>query len=101
MAVPQLGSPLSLDFVCEVLIDRTDTVSPHTLAVQIAKQQRTLQQVFVITVDGATDVTVGVGPLARLDVDPLAYKSDLRPPVISFDQRALRFVVIHRITREF
>ena len=87
--------------VGEILVDCRDALVPHALAVLIAKQQRAFQKVFVITVDRAADVTVGVGPLAGLDVDPFADQTDLRATVVCFDERALGLFVKDRFAGEF
>jgi len=61
-----------------VLVYCRDAVQPHPLAILIVKQQPALQQILVITIDGAADVTIGVGPLAGFNVDPSTDQPDGR-----------------------
>jgi hypothetical protein len=49
---------------------------PHPLAIFILKEQPALQEVFIVTIDGATDMTIGIYPLACLDIDPRTYQAN-------------------------
>ena len=60
-----------------LLMTPVDALVPHPRAVLIAEEQGTLQKVFVITADCATDVTVSVGPCTGLDVDPFTNQANL------------------------
>src|SRR5215213_465937 len=89
VAVPQLDAAFVAYFIRQILVDGGNAFGPHPFAVRIAKQQRALQKVLVITVDRAADVTIGIGPLAGLDIDPLANQSDLRAAVVGLNERTL------------
>src|SRR6185369_17153162 len=100
MTVPKLHLIFATYLVREILINRRDALVPHPFAVSIAKQQRALQQVLVITIDRAADVAVSIRPLACLDIDPLAHQPDLRAAVVRFDERALRLLEKYRFAGE-
>src|SRR5581483_5896045 len=73
MTVPEFRGLASFRFVAQVLIDCRDSAFPHLPAIRIVKHNRALQKIFVVTVNRAADVAVGVGPLAGLYVDPSSY----------------------------
>jgi NAD(P)-dependent dehydrogenase (short-subunit alcohol dehydrogenase family) len=82
------------------LIPSTFDEEKHLFAIAIAKQQPALQQVLVVTIDRAADVTIRLGPFAGFDVDPFANKANLRAPFESFDEGAFSFLVVNRLTGE-
>ena len=77
----------------QISIDRNRALIPHPPAVLIIKQNRALQEIFVITIDRAADMTVGVSPVPRLDIDPGADQTDGRAAIEYFHQRPFRFVI--------
>src|SRR5438094_5237746 len=83
----------ALSLVAQILIDGADAFIPHPPAILIVKQDRALQKIFVITIDRAADVTVGVGPLPCLDIDPCSDQTDRRAAIVNLNQRALCFVI--------
>jgi hypothetical protein len=96
MSIPELCAHVVALFVGEVFVDCGNAVCPHAFAILIAKEQRALQEVFVVTVDRAADVTVGIGPFARLDVYPLTDETDLRTAIVSFNKSSLGLLVKDR-----
>src|SRR6185437_8668174 len=46
-------------------------------------------------------MTIRIGPLAGLDVDPLSHEPDLRPAFVRLDQRTLRLIEKYGFAGEF
>jgi hypothetical protein len=96
MTIPELQfiSPrAAVDAVGQILVYGGDAIQPHAFAILVVEQQPALQKVFVIAVDSAADVAIGIDPLARLDIDPGANQANRRTALVNLDQGALGFVV--------
>src|SRR5574341_1297892 len=74
--------------VRKIPIDRNNAFLPHSAAIVIVEENRALQEILVVAVDCAADVTVGVRPLSGLDIDPSADETNRRAPFVDFDQRS-------------
>src|SRR5688572_7181748 len=80
-------------------VQRAHALAPHHTAVFVAEEQPTLEQVLVIRIDSAADMTGGADPRSRFDVDLLADETELRAAVVHLDERALGLVVVDRLFR--
>src|ERR1041385_908931 len=76
-----------------MFINRFEAFIPHPATILIGEQNCALQKILVITIDRATDMAVGVGPLSRLDIDPGADQTDRGATIVNLNQRALGLVV--------
>src|SRR5207248_2686933 len=93
MTVPELRKSFALRLVAQVLVYGRNADVPHRAAVLIIKENCALQKIFVVAVNRPADVTVGVGPLTSLNVNPGADQSDRRSAFVCFDQGAFRLVI--------
>ena len=81
MAVPEFGAA----FIGEVFINRGNTRLPHFEAILVAEQEPAFPKIFVVGIDPAADVSVGIGPGAGLDVDAGTDETDGRTAVVGLD----------------
>src|SRR5439155_20293375 len=88
-AVPQFAS----DFVGKIFVHGGYAGVPHVATIFISEQEPALPEVFVVRIDAAADVTIGVRPGACLDVDALSDEAKRRPSLEGFDQSAFCFLV--------
>src|SRR6266545_928094 len=75
------------------ICSRRECSLPTSRAIRIAEQKPALPEVFVVRIDAAADMTIGVRPGACLDVDALSDEPDRGPSLEGFDQGAFRFLV--------
>ena len=73
---------------------------PHLEAILVAEKDPAFPKVFVVGIDPAADVAVGVDPRAGFDVDAGTYETDRRSAFVGLDQGAFRFVVEDWVLRE-
>src|SRR5438045_1299081 len=93
MSIPQLRFQGASGLVPQEQVNSADAFVPHPATILIVKQNRALQQIFVVTINRSADMAVGVGPLTRLDIDPGADQTYRRAPVVNLNQSALRLVI--------
>src|SRR5882724_13490513 len=101
MPVPHLRLHSAFGLVAQVLINRGYAVGPHSAAILIVEQDRALQKIFVVTIDRPADVTVGVSPFSRLDIDPRSDQTNGRAAIVNLNQSALGLLVEDRPVRKF
>ena len=66
------------------------------MTIFITEEEPALQKVFVVAIDRAANVAIGVSPRARLDIDPSADQTDRRPPFVDVGECSLGPVVKDR-----
>jgi len=89
VAVPKFTAHV----VGQIFLNGGDAGVPHLEALLVAEQEPAFPKIFVIGIDPAADVTIGIDPGAGLDVDAGTDEADRRAAFVSFDQSAFGLVV--------
>src|SRR6266568_4087373 len=69
VSLPVFIPQLVPHFVGKIFVNRANARLPHLLAIFVPKKEPAFPEIFVVGINPTTDVTIGVHPRARLDVD--------------------------------